>query len=138
MRQEPTGIKTLTELSITTLARTIKRCSLVYLFTFDFDPDLCLKIKPSFMTCSRRCCFPTLFNILKLLYTSRVSTLDGLPEELALELLERVLSLGLLTPKVLEMFERLGHTEVDIRIAELNIQELPLLVPTTRNRWLGY
>ena len=133
MRQEPTGIKTLTELSITTLARSIKRCTAVSLADFVM----------LFFTHNSRCQSVSwlakrllLFKVI--LYTSRVSTLDNLPEELALELLERVLSLGLLTPKVLEMFERLGHTDLDIRIAELNIQELPLLLPTTRNRWLGY
>ena len=67
----------------------------------------------------------------------RQSTLDGLPEELALLLFERVLALGLLTPKVLQLFEDTGHSEVELRIASLHIQDLPAVLPTTRNKWLG-
>ena len=70
--------------------------------------------------------------------TCRHNSVDGLPEELVLELWDRVLSLGQLTPKVLEMFERAGHTDVNKRIEDMNLQEVPAILPTTRNRWLGY
>jgi hypothetical protein len=68
----------------------------------------------------------------------RNKTLDGLPEELVVELFERVLRLGFLTPKVLAMFEGTGHEEVCRRIQGLNIQQLPHILPITPNKWLGY
>ncbi len=129
MRQESTGVKTLAELSIATLARTIRgyvhlnRRWLVHHTICHAQYIQFFHLQDGSKTFS---------------FSFSATTLDGLPEELALDLLERVLALDLLTPKVLELFEKMGHTEVDIRITELNIQELPLLLPTTRNRWLGY
>ena len=138
MRQESTGIKTLTELSLITLARSIKRCNINHEASHVLLKSLQLRDASQFAQISTKLLsMQTKRPRPDALHTGRTTTLEGLPEELALELLELVLSLGLLTPKVLEMFERLGHTEVDIRITELNIQELPLLLPTTRNRWLG-
>jgi len=71
-------------------------------------------------------------------YTCRNKTLDGLPEELVIDLFERVMRLGYLTPKVLAMFERTEHEEVQWRIQGLNIQQLPHILPITPNKWLGW
>ncbi|KAK9836000.1 hypothetical protein WJX81_005180 [Elliptochloris bilobata] len=68
---------------------------------------------------------------------SRVTTLHGLPEELLVELFEAVLSKGKLQPRVLSLFEETGQDLLLARISTLNLQPLPVVLPLTRNAWLG-
>ena len=42
-----------------------------------------------------------------------------------------------LTPAVLQLFLDSGHERVLQHIQQLNIQQLPHVLPLTRNRWLG-
>jgi len=65
------------------------------------------------------------------------SELQGVPEEIVLDVFERVLVKGKLTPRVLHLFEATDHTSVSYRIKALNIQDVPPLIPETRNPWLG-
>ena len=68
----------------------------------------------------------------------RVPSLQGLPEELVCEVFEEVLLYGRLTPRVLEVFERTGHSRVLKRIEGLHIQQLPPVLPITTKKWLGW
>ena len=67
----------------------------------------------------------------------RNHSLSGLPEELVVELFEKVLQRGALTPKVLAMFQQTEHEILQRRIQKLNIQHLPARNEPPRNRWLG-
>mmetsp|Transcript_15673 Transcript_15673/g.47261 ORF Transcript_15673/g.47261 Transcript_15673/m.47261 type:complete len:92 (-) Transcript_15673:309-584(-) len=67
----------------------------------------------------------------------RQRTLGNLPEELCLDLFQRVLSHGKLTPEVLALFVRTGHELVLECIEDLHLQMPPPVLPTGRGAWLG-
>lgn len=64
-------------------------------------------------------------------------SLRGVPEEAVLQLFARVLSQGLLSPKVVAVFASSGHDSVVEVIRELNLREPPPLFDDTPNAWLG-
>lgn len=68
---------------------------------------------------------------------NRVSSLDGLSEELVCQLFEVVMSNGLLTDKVLQLFVQTEHERLLERVKALNLQTLPPRLPMSRNLWLG-
>ena len=49
----------------------------------------------------------------------------------------QVVARSKLTPAVLQLFLDSGHERVLQHIQQLNIQQLPHVLPLTRNRWLG-
>ena len=58
----------------------------------------------------------------------RIHSLDGLPEELTVELFELVLQQSRLTPRILKVFEQTGHESLLDYIDSLNIQPMPVLI----------
>lgn len=68
---------------------------------------------------------------------SRATSLLGLEEQIAIEIFDEVLRRGKLSPRVLDLFRATEHEAVLQRISALNIQQLPPILPTTRNLWLG-
>lgn len=66
----------------------------------------------------------------------RVSSLEGLPEELVCKVFEEVLARGKLTPRVLELFKQTEHDLVLGQVQALKVQSLPPVLPITRNTWL--
>lgn len=67
----------------------------------------------------------------------RVTSLDGLPEELVCILFEEVLLKGKLSPRVLQLFRDTEHDLLLARISALNIQPLPVMPYSNRSKWLG-
>mmetsp|Transcript_16177 Transcript_16177/g.45081 ORF Transcript_16177/g.45081 Transcript_16177/m.45081 type:complete len:92 (+) Transcript_16177:238-513(+) len=65
------------------------------------------------------------------------SSLGGIPEDLCCVMFERVLQLGKLRPKVLELFQATNHELLMQRIHDLGIQDLPAQAYSSRNSWLG-
>ena len=53
------------------------------------------------------------------------------------QIFDEVLRRGKLSPKVLDLFYQTEHEAILQRISKLNIQNLPPILPTTRNLWLG-
>ena len=53
------------------------------------------------------------------------------------QIFEQVLARGKLTPAVLQAFTTSGHDQVLQRVHSLDIQDLPAVLPLTRNLWLG-
>ena len=66
----------------------------------------------------------------------RLTSLEGLPEELTFAIFEAVLSKGKLTPRLLELFLQTEHESVLQRVKALQIEWVPPVLPTTRNLWL--
>lgn len=67
----------------------------------------------------------------------KISTLEGISEDLACALFQDVLERGKLTPRVLKLFAATDHSLLTSRIESLKIKDLPAIVPITRNPWLG-
>ena len=77
--------------------------------------------------------------------------MEGVEEELVLGIFEQVLqplmlswgkwlqvlARGKLTPVVLKLFLDSEHDRVLQRVQQLNIQQVPHVLPLTRNLWLG-
>ena len=53
------------------------------------------------------------------------------------DIFRQVIAQGKLTPGVLRAFQASGHEEVSQAIHSLNIQDVPAILPLTRNLWLG-
>lgn len=70
-------------------------------------------------------------------HIDRATSLLGLEEQIAIEIFDEVLRRGKLSPRVLDLFRATEHEAVLQRISALNIQQLPPILPTTRNLWLG-
>lgn len=68
---------------------------------------------------------------------SRVSSLAGLPEELVCKLFNEVLLRSKLDPQVLQLFRDTEHDQMLAHIAALNIQPVPVMVLSSKNKWLG-
>ncbi len=66
----------------------------------------------------------------------RLTSLEGLPEELTFAIFEAVLAKGKLTPRLLELFWKTDHDTIRQRVTALRIQWVPPVLPTTRNLWL--
>jgi hypothetical protein len=90
--------------------------------------------------CVRLHSFPQLasssYHALKPRRLCRLTSLEGLPEELTFAIFEAVLSKGRLTPRLLELFLQTEHESVLQRIKALQIEWVPPVLPTTRNLWL--
>ena len=67
----------------------------------------------------------------------RVSSLEGLPEDIVCQLFELVILNGQLSPEVLQLFKDTEHDRLLQRVKSLKLQTLPPRLPMSRNLWLG-
>lgn len=66
-----------------------------------------------------------------------VEGLQGVPEEIVLELFKRTIELGKLDEDVLETFLQSGHESVRMIVEKMEIRPLPPKIPFSSNPWLG-
>lgn len=66
-----------------------------------------------------------------------VQGLEGVPEDLVLELFRKIIEMGRLDEDVLEIFLRTGYDSVKIIVKRLEIVPLPPRIPVSSNPWLG-
>lgn len=66
-----------------------------------------------------------------------VQGLEGVPEEIVLELFKRTIELGKLDEDVLETFLQSGHESVRKIVRSMEIRPLPPKIPISSNPWLG-
>ena len=77
-----------------------------------------------------------MWQIMTCAHSRRLTSLEGLPEELTFAIFEAILAKGKLTPRLVELFWKTDHETIRQRVTALRIQWVPPVLPITRNLWL--
>lgn len=65
----------------------------------------------------------------------QAESLQGLPPEIVILVLSKILSKGKLNPQNFKLFRECECPEVSAYINQLGIKDVPVFVATERNRW---